>query len=105
MAQWLGYETLRGHAPRLASFRNWGSDVLERSWIGSIILAVAGLLSVLLLGYGIWLLLLERGARALAHGEADRASELYTSAERPFHSVLARLFPDQYSRAVFPKIN
>ena len=105
MAQWLSYDTVRGYAPRLAALRESAGGVFKRRRAGPIILTLAAFISVILLGYGIWLLQLERAARALAHGDVERATALYTSAERPFHSVLGRLFPEQYSRAVFPKIN
>src|ERR687895_40507 len=105
MAQWLSSNIVGGYASRLASLRDSASAMFKRRWVRPIILTLAGLVSIILLGYGIWLLQLERGARALAHGDVDRATELYVSAERPFHSALARFFPDQYARAVFPKIN
>jgi tetratricopeptide (TPR) repeat protein len=99
-------EALGGYASRLKSLKASGvaAAVFQRRWAGPAVAAGVALVSFLLLGYGVWLLQLERGARALAHGDLDKASELYTSAERPFHSVLARAFPEHYSRAVFPKI-
>jgi tetratricopeptide (TPR) repeat protein len=96
-------ETFSGYASRLYSLKPTGA-FFERRWARAATIASVALLSLLLLGYGVWLLQLERGARAVAHGDLDKATELYTSAERPFHSVLARAFPDHYSRAVFPKI-
>lgn len=99
-------EAFGGYASRLHFLKDSGiaAAVFRRRGARAAILAIFGLLSLLLLGYGGWLLQLERGARATAHGELERATELYASAERPFHSVLARAFPDHYSRAVFPKI-
>ncbi len=64
------------------------------------------LLSAALLGYGAWRLALERGARAAARGDSETAARSYAAAERPFTAVpvLARLFPDGYSRAVYPQV-
>lgn len=91
-----------GYAARL-SFLN-RPNLFKKRWARISSIAAVALISLLFLGYGIWLLQLERGARAQAHGELDRATALYTSAEWPFPSFMARLFPDHYSRAVFPKI-
>lgn len=102
--RWVSSEAFAGYASRLRSVGDSGAAVFQRRWVGRAVLAAFGLLSLLLLTYGVWLLQLERGARAVAHGELEQASQLYTSAERPFHSVLARAFPDHFSRAVFPKI-
>lgn len=104
--QSLRLNAFRRYASRLSSTTGWriSSDILRRRWTGPAILVAAGLLSLLLLAYGIWLLQLERGARAVAHGELDAAADIYASAERPFHSVLSRLFPDHYSRTVFPQV-
>ncbi len=104
--QSLSLNAFRGYASRLHSTTGWrlSSDLLRRRWTGPAILAGICLLSLLLLSYGFWLLQLERGARAVAHGEIDAAADLYASAERPFHSILARIFPDQYSRTVFPQV-
>ena len=95
-------DALSGPAARLSFLR--GSGRAQQRWtrLGGVI--SAAVISLLLLGYGIWALQLERGARAAAHGELDTATALYTSAEWPFPSFLARAFPDHYSRAVFPKI-
>ena len=91
-----------GLAARLSSLP--GSRLGQSRWarVGGII--SAAVISLLLLGYGLWLLQLERGARAVAQGELDSATALYTSAKWPFPSILARVFPDHYSRVVFPKI-
>jgi len=91
-----------GYASRLHSLKGW--HFFEQRWARVAAVSVIALLSLCLLGYGIWLLQLERGSRAVAHGELDAATEYYSSAERPFRSVLGRLFPEHYSRAVFPKI-
>jgi tetratricopeptide (TPR) repeat protein len=95
-------DALSSYASRLYSLKQ--SDLFRRRWIRVATVGGIALLSLVLLGYGVWLLQLERGARAVAHGELDAATDYYTSAERPFRSVLGRLFPGQYSRAVFPKI-
>jgi hypothetical protein len=90
------------YAAKLSSLRE--SDIFEQRWVRRTCLAGVVLLSLIFLGYGFWLLQLERGARAAAHGDLDRAAALYSAAEWPFPSILARAFPDHYSRAVFPKI-
>ncbi|HET7681505.1 MAG TPA: hypothetical protein VFK79_15380 [Xanthobacteraceae bacterium] len=95
-------EALGGPAARRYSLK--GSGLARQRWVRLAGVASAVVISLLLLGYGIWLLQLERGARAVAHGELDTAAALYTSAEWPFPSFLARVFPDHYGRAVFPKI-
>src|SRR5688572_13111694 len=102
---WWSYDTVRRHAPRLAFLRDSASGMRKRRAVEPVLLIVAGLVFLVLVGYGVWLLQLERGARALARGDVERATELYASAEGPFHSILARLFPDQYGRVLFPKIN
>jgi tetratricopeptide (TPR) repeat protein len=63
-------------------------------------------MSLALLGYGAWLLQLQRGARAADYGDLEAAANIYASAERPFAKVtlLARLFPDHYSRSIFPQV-
>lgn len=70
------------------------------------VLIVVLFLSLALLGYGAWLLQLERGARAATRGESERAAALYAAAEKPFGHLpaLARVAPDHYSRAVFPQV-
>ncbi len=104
--QFVSLDAFRDHASKLLSSKAWRacSDILRRRWTGVAILSGVLLISLLFLGYGIWLLQLERGARAVAHGELDTAADLYASAERPFHSVLSRLFPDHYSRTIFPQV-
>ena len=97
-----GSDASSGYASRLASLGD--SGFFAPRWARLASAGVVALISLLLLGYGVWLLQLERGARAVAHGELDAAADYYTSAERPFRSVLGRLFPDHYGRAVFPKI-
>lgn len=64
------------------------------------------LLSLALLAYGVWLLQLERGARATTRGELDAATAIYAGAERPFTYLpfLARLSSGHYSRVVFPQV-
>lgn len=78
--------------------------LLEERWARRSTVAAIVMLSLFFLGYGCWLLQLERGARAVAHGDLQRAVAIYDAAEWPFPSVLARIFPDGYGRAVFPKI-
>jgi tetratricopeptide (TPR) repeat protein len=75
-------------------------------WAARIVVIGVLLLSVALVGYGAWLLQLERGARAADRGDVDAAANIYASAERPFTriSALAWLLPDQYSRSVFPQV-
>ena len=75
-------------------------------WVAPTVLICVSLLSLALLGYGAWLLQLERGGRALGRGELDAAAGIYAAAERPFVRVrlLGRLFPDHFSRAVFPQV-
>ena len=104
--QSVSLSSVRNHASRLLSSKAWCacSDILRRRWTGTAVLGGVLLVSLLFLGYGIWLLQLERGARAVAPGDLDTAADLYASAERPFHSVLSRLFPDHYSRTVFPQV-
>jgi hypothetical protein len=79
---------------------------LKRRWTSQALLIGALLLSFALLAYGAWLWRLERGARAVERGELDAAASIYASAEGPFKSIstLAWLFPDHYSRAVFPQV-
>lgn len=100
--RWVSSDAFRSYATRIYSWKEPG--LLERRWTRIAAMAGMALVSLLLLGYGVWLLQLERGARAVAHGDFDAATDYYTSAERPFRSVLARVFPDHYSRVVFPKI-
>jgi tetratricopeptide (TPR) repeat protein len=95
-------DALSGYASRLYSLR--GSHFLEQRWARVTAVTGIAVVSLLFFGYGLWLLQLERGARAVAHGELDAATDYYTSAERPFRSALGWLFPGHYSRAVFPKI-
>jgi hypothetical protein len=95
-------EAVSPYASRLYSLRD--SDLFARRWIRVAAISGSALACLLVFGYGLWLLQLERGARAVAHGELDAATDYYNSAERPFRSVLGRLFPGHYSRAVFPKI-
>ena len=106
IARLLRSNVFSGYASRLYSLKGSGvsADTLRRRWTGPAILVGVSLLSLLLLGYGVWLLQLERGARAVARGELDAATDFYASAEQPFRSVLARFFPDHYSRVVFPQI-
>lgn len=91
-----------GDAARLSSLHR--PNVFRHRWARIASIAGVALISLLCLGYGLWLLQLERGARAQAHGEFDRATALYAAAEWPFPPFMAQLFPDHYSRAVFPKI-
>lgn len=93
---------LKNYASRLSSFQL--PAFLEERWARRTSITLIVLLSLFFLGYGFWLLQLERGARAVAHGDLERAASIYGAAEWPFPSVLARVFPDGYSRAVFPKI-
>src|SRR5690349_12145389 len=93
---------LKNYASRLSSFQM--PAFLEERWARRTCVALVVLLSLFFLGYGVWRLQLDRGARAVAHGELERAASIYSSAEWPFPSVMARVSPDGYSRAVFPKI-
>ena len=95
-------DAFSGYADRLSSLNK--PDFFRQRWARVASIVGVALISLLFLGYGLWLLQLERGARAQAHGELDRATALYASAEWPFRSFMARVFPDHYSRAVFPKI-
>lgn len=81
-------------------------NALVHRWGVPAVMAGILLLSLALLGSGAWLMQLERGARAVDRGELDAAASIYASAERPFASVsvLAWLFPDHYSRSVFPQV-
>jgi len=101
----------KGYIPRLHSdafgprlYLLKASVFFEQRWARLAGISGVVLLSLFLLGYGLWQLQLERGARAAAHGELDTATAIYASAEWPFPSFLAQVFPDAYSRAVFPKI-
>lgn len=91
-----------GYAARLSSLHQ--PTVFSQRWVRIASVAGVALISLLCLGYGLWLLQLERGARAQAQGEFDRAIAFYTAAEWPFPPFMARFLPDHYSRAVFPKI-
>lgn len=95
-------ETLKNYASRLFSFRM--PAFLEERWARRTSIAAIIILSLVFLGYGFWLMQLERGARAVAHGDLEKAASIYGAAEWPFPSLLARAFPDGYSRAVFPKM-
>jgi len=95
-------EALSGYASRFRFLT--ANTFLEQRWARIASISGIAVLSLLFLGYGFWLLQLERGARAAAHGDLDAATALYSAAEWPFPSVFARAFPDHYSRAVFPKI-
>jgi len=63
-----------GYASRLHSLKGW--HFFEQRWARVAAVSVIVLLSLCLLGYGIWLLQLERGSRAVAHGELDAATDL-----------------------------
>ncbi len=82
-----------------------GNALVHRWAVPAALIGVL-LLSLALLGYGSWLLQLERGARAVERGELDAASDIYASAERSLAgaSAFAWLFPDHYSRSVFPQV-
>lgn len=95
-------DALRSYASRFNLLA--ASHLFEQRWTRIASVAGVVLLSLLFLGYGIWLLQLERGARAAAHGDLEAATGHYASAEWPFPSILAQAFPDHYGRAVFPKI-
>jgi tetratricopeptide (TPR) repeat protein len=104
--RFLSANALSGYASRLSSPQNWRLPAgrLTQGWTGRAILAGVTLISLLFIGYGVWLLQLERGARAVERGDLEGAGKLYASAEAPFRSVLGRVFSDHYSRAVFPQI-
>lgn len=95
-------EALKNYASRLSSLQL--PALFEERWARRSMVAAIVLLSLYFIAYGFWLLQLERGARAVAHGDLPRAASIYSAAEWPFPSVLARVFPDGYSRAAFPKI-
>lgn len=97
-----GSEALSGYASRLSLLKECG--IFEHRWARIASVTGAVVVSLLFIGYGIWLLQLERGARATAHGDLEGATAIYNAAEWPFPSVLAQVFPDHYGRAVFPKI-
>jgi tetratricopeptide (TPR) repeat protein len=61
-------------------------------------------ISLVLLLYGCWMLQLQRGAHAVDRGEIDRAAGIYAATERPFVGFIAQLFPDHYSRTIFPQV-
>ncbi|MEA2992875.1 MAG: hypothetical protein QOD40_1795 [Alphaproteobacteria bacterium] len=84
--------------------RNISGSVPAHRWVRPAILIVVLLLSLALLAYGAWLLRLERGARAAERGELDAATNIYASAERWIAPAFASLFPDHYSRSVFPQV-
>jgi len=105
----------KGYVPRLMRFEGLGdyaarlhllgrAGIAAGRWTRIGIFSGIALISLILLGYGFWLLQLERGARAVAHGDFDAATDFYNAAERPFGSLMARAFPDHYSRVVFPKV-
>jgi tetratricopeptide (TPR) repeat protein len=106
VTRFLSSDVLRGYASRLSFPKNWRppAGLLTRRWAGPAILGGVALISLLFIGYGIWLLQLERGARAVERGDLEAAGEFYASAETPLRSLLGRAFPDHYARAVFPQI-
>jgi tetratricopeptide (TPR) repeat protein len=81
-------------------------NALVHRWATLGILIGVLLLSLALIGYGSWLLQLDRGARAIDRGDLDAATEIYASAEHSIAgaSALASLFPDHYGRSVFPQV-
>ena len=81
--------SLGGSAPR------WARAAL----VGGVLL-----ISLALLGTGIWLLTLERAARAAARGNLERAAALYAAAEQPFVGPLAQVFPAAYGRTVLAQV-
>src|SRR5258706_10423576 len=71
----------------------------RRALVGSVLLV-----SLALVGAGLWLLTLQRAARALERGDLERAAALYAAAERPFAGPLAQALPDAYGRTVFAQV-
>src|SRR5437762_7837130 len=67
---------------------------------------VGGVLFVCLalIGVGLWLLTLQRAARAAERGNLERAAALYAAAERPFIGPLAQALPGPYGRALFAQV-
>jgi tetratricopeptide (TPR) repeat protein len=86
--------------------KGFPANALGQKWTTSAILIGLLLLSLALIGYGSWLLKLERGARAVDRGDLDAAFDSYASAEHSLAGAapLAGLFPDHYSRSVFPQV-
>lgn len=85
-------------------FGNSGSASFRQRLKGPAIFGGILLLFLAVAAYGLWLLQLERGARAAARGDLETAARIYNTAERSVPWFVARVFPDHYARPIFAQV-